>query len=157
MTLEEFTPIVGKLAKQLNKELDADTIVVYYDVMKEFSEEITYAAAAQLARTSKWFPKTSEWRECALLIEQNKRRAELSGPRSWKLECEVCEDTGWIFFWCLGLEVPASDLGRRDETMPVEQCDRDRSHLPHSFVRVCPCRETNRTYQRHHMPAVKAS
>ncbi len=156
MNLDEFAVIFVKLAKQLNREADEETIGVYFDVMKEFQTNITHEAAAQLSRTSKWFPKTSEWRECALLIEQAKRRADLSGPRNWKLECEVCEDTGFIFFWCLGIEVPESDLGRRDETMPVQQCDRDRSHLPHSFVRVCPCRETNRTYQRHHTPAVKA-
>ena len=139
MTLEDFTPIFVKLASQLSKDADADTIRDYFDIMQEFSTATTHEAAAQLSRTAKWFPKTSEWRERGLTIEQDQRRKELAGPRSWKLECETCEDTGWIYFEC-----------------PAQPCDRDRAHYPHNYVRVCPCRTTNRTYQRHHAVAVKA-
>jgi hypothetical protein len=30
-------------------------------------------------------------------------------------------------------------------------CGRTRPHLPHSWTRACPCRATNRTYQRHQL------
>lgn len=144
-TEKEFAIIFARMATQL-RWLDADAAAIqsYYAALKDLPDEIIHASAARIANEPgrKFFPTTGEWREVALLIEQEKRRAEFSGPHSWTEECETCHDTGWEGFDCTG--------GKHGG------CDRDREHLPHHFVRVCPCRPTNRTYQRHQWKAKSA-
>ena len=134
MTLEEFAPVFLRLSNQLGKDADESTIRDYFDVLADLGYDTVFDAAAHLAKTSKWFPKTSEWRDAALTIEQQKRRHDLTGGREWKIECERCDDSGWEYFECPG-----------DET-----CGRTKPHAAHNYVKVCLCRPTNRTYQRHH-------
>ena len=144
-TEHEFGVIFARMAMQL-RWLDADTAAIqsYYVALKDLPDEIVHASAARIANEPgrKFFPTTGEWREVALRIEQDKRRAEFSGPESWTDECATCHDTGWEVFECTG----GVHVG----------CDRPREHRPHDFVRICPCRPTNRTYQRHQWKA-KAS
>jgi hypothetical protein len=134
MIFDEFVPTFHKLAKQLQFDADEDTIRSYFDALSDIQHETVFDAAGRLAKTAKWFPKTSEWRDSSLHIEQEKRRLDLTGGRTWKTECERCEDTGWEYFWCPG-----------DKT-----CSRNKTHLSHSYVRECVCRPNNRTFQRHH-------
>lgn len=53
----------------------------------------------------------------------------------WRDECGACQDTGWELHECHG--------GERGF------CGRRQNHAAHSYVEVCTCRPTNRTYQRH--------
>lgn len=46
--------------------------------------------------------------------------------------CEVCDDSGWQRFECMG----------------GEDCGRRRRHLPHTYARECPCRAINPAYQQ---------
>jgi hypothetical protein len=137
VTLAEFSLLFGKLANQLGKEADEQAVRDYFDALSDLDYSVVFDAAAQLAKSSKWFPKTSEWRDVAFQFEREKRLHDLTGGRDWKIECEHCDDTGWEYFACDG-----------DET-----CGRSNPHLPHNYVRICPCRPTNRTFQRHHQQA----
>lgn len=141
-TEHEFGVIFARMAMQL-RWLDADAAAIqsYYIALKDLPDAIIHASAARIANESgrKYFPTTGEWRQVALTIEQEKRREEFSGPQSWIDECESCHDTGWELFECTG----GAHGG----------CDRPREHRAHDFVRVCQCRPTNRTYQRHQWKA----
>jgi hypothetical protein len=136
-TEKDFAVIFARMAMQL-RWLDADEAAIqsYYIALKDLPEELLHASAKRLANEPgrKYFPTTGEWREIALLIEQDKIRAELAGPRKWILECEQCEDTGWIYHVCT-----------------AHECGRHNPHIvPHNYVEKCFCRPTNRTFQRHH-------
>jgi hypothetical protein len=139
LTADEFATVFGRLASQL-RWLDhrPTDIANYFDALRDLPENIIHESAKRIASQAgrKFFPTTGEWREVALVYESELRRAELSSPRTWENECNDCEDTGWNYYDCPG-----------DVT-----CDRTNPHLPHSYVRPCPCRATNRTYQRHHAP-----
>lgn len=137
-TEKDFAEIFARMALQL-RWLDADETAIrsYYAALRDLPIEILHRSAAKLACEPgrKFFPTTGEWREVALMAQQDDLRAELAGPRrTWVLECEQCEDTGWVYFIC-----------EKDE------CGRYNPHIvPHNFVKPCVCRETNRTFQRHH-------
>ena len=137
MTFDEFSTLFQRLAQQLNHDADAEQIQAYFDALSDLKYEFVHDAAAHIARTVKWFPKTSEWREVALHLEQNKLRSEAAGQRSWQVECDLCDDCGWRAFDCAGDDF----------------CGRPKPHLPHRFVKPCDCRATNHTFQRHHQQA----
>jgi hypothetical protein len=49
------------------------------------------------------------------------------------VECANCDDSGWVRFECAGAD-----------------CGRHRRHQQHEYVRPCPCRPMNRTFQARH-------
>lgn len=139
VSASEFASIFAKMASQLRwLDYRATDTANYYDALRDLPIALLHESAKQLAMQAnrKFFPTTAEWRGKALDIEGEQRRAAIVGERIWKTECDTCEDTGWEYFWCPG-----------DQT-----CDRQKTHLPHNYVRACVCRATNATYQRHHAP-----
>ena len=137
VTEKDFAQVFAPLAVQL-RWLDADeaAILSYHKALCDIPISVLSRSAMRLAneRGRKFFPTTGEWRDVALVIQQEDLRAEFSGQRSWKDECDDCRDTGWQTLECTGLN---------------GGCDRAHEHPAHDYVRVCPCRPTNRTYQRH--------
>ena len=99
MTLQEFGNVFGALAVQLHKtDVDAPTIRLYFEALKDVELEFVTMAAQRLAGTAEWFPKTSEWRETARRIEAE-RTTELRERLRKRAEplCLACGDTGWEF------------------------------------------------------------
>ena len=97
MTLQAFASLFAELAIQL-RQTDADeaTIRVYYEALKDVEFEFLEMAADRLARSSEWFPKTSEWRAMAVKVEAEKREAQRALLRKLPAPlCLVCADTGW--------------------------------------------------------------
>lgn len=135
-TATEFGAIFSRLARQLRWHdfTPADT-TVFFETLNDLPLAIVHESAKRIANEPgrKYFPTTGEWREHALEYEQELRRKLASDKREWVTECLECDDTGWQFYECTGDNF----------------CGRQQKHLAHRFVRICPCRETNRTYQRH--------
>lgn len=108
---------------------------VYFDALKDIATESVEGAAAQLAKSAQWFPKVSEWRESARLYRRGvevKMLPTASRAEEWRHECDFCEDTGWTY-----------DGGKTLHEVVLSAYEgRPRMHR-------CPCRATNRTYQRH--------
>ena len=78
--------------------MDADeaTIHGYYAALKDVEFEFLAMAAQRLARSSEWFPKTSEWRTMAVKIEAELRDAQRALLRRLPEPlCLECSDTGW--------------------------------------------------------------
>lgn len=97
MTLSQFSEIFALLAVQL-RQTDADeaTIRAYFETLKDIEPEYLAMAATEMARTSEWFPKTSEWRRAASKIKYTRteqQRAMLAGLA--EPLCLACSDTGW--------------------------------------------------------------
>ena len=139
LTEKDFGGIFSRLAIQL-RWLDADVAAIqsYYAVLSDLLPDFILRSAQTLAqeRGRKFFPTTGEWRDVALRLEQDDRRAEYYAKQFvWTVECTACEDVGWELFWC--------------EAGATASCGRRQPHAPHRFVRICPCRATNATYQRH--------
>jgi hypothetical protein len=126
----------------------------------------------------KFFPTTGEWRAAAETAYQHQLREAVKPARSepWRVECDACDDCGWTSHDCDGgasawpeqgsaLEVgtkttnPAINRKNAGRTYRAEPrtttkpraivCGRTEPHQPHTFSKVCGCRATNRTYQRH--------
>lgn len=137
MTFQEFAPIYLALSRSLqHTKADPEEITAYFHVLETFETPHVGRAALALARDGgrRFFPTTSEWAEKAAAAAADTRSHELAEPRTWKTECERCDDTGWAREECPGTEI----------------CGRRHGHQPHAVVRACPCRLTNRTYRRHH-------
>lgn len=146
MTEREFGNVFATLAIQL-RWMDADVVAVksYYEALKDLPLEAVQASAAEIARTgyldekgehrTRFFPTSADWRTVAQKATVDVFRKALPAVRDepWRVECEACDDTGWELFECTGDAF----------------CGRQKTHAAHTFVRVCPCRPTNRTYQRH--------
>lgn len=97
MTLGQFSEIFALLAVQL-RQTDADeaTIRAYFEALKDVEPEYLAMSATEMARTSEWFPKTSEWRRAADKVKRE--RAERQRALLRDLEsplCLSCSDTGW--------------------------------------------------------------
>ena len=106
---------------------------VYFEGLSDFGIEAIEAAAHELERQAKWFPKVSEWRDVAERARNIRALAAVStDQRVWHAECDACDDTGWEILTCSGRV----------------QCGREKEHAAHDYAVPCPCRPTNRTYQR---------
>jgi len=113
---------------------------IYWDGLDDLPIEGVAAAADVLAKSSQWFPKVAEWREAARTHQlEGLLRLPPGRDDEWKNECEACEDTGWQTKTCDPTTTPT--CGR-----PV----RGAHQHAHTYAVPCPCRATNRTYQRHH-------
>jgi hypothetical protein len=91
VTLPAFAEIFALLAVQL-RQTDADEALIrgHHEGLQDLEPELLKAAAARLARTAEWFPKTSEWRAAAEAIRRERRRpagalAEGSTAALWRL------------------------------------------------------------------------
>lgn len=140
MSYADFAKVFGVLAVQLRAtDVDATTIRAYFHVLKDQALEAIQRSAAALAREPgrKFFPTTAEWLTAA--VESNARvfREHLLSARDepWRLDCERCEDTGWTLHTCDGDDF----------------CGRQKKHYAHDLAKVCACRPTNRTWQRHNV------
>lgn len=96
MTLQEFAPIFGELAIQL-RQTDADEVTIrsYFDAMKDLELEFVAMSAKVLARTTEWFPKTSEWIAAAGKVEHERTEELRARLRNLPTQCSACDDTGW--------------------------------------------------------------
>lgn len=179
MTTREFGVVFAKLAMQLRAtDVDEATIRSYFEALSDLPLEAVRMAQEAFSREPgrKWLPTSAEWRERALGASQAQLRKALPSGRTepWRVECESCEDTGWIF----GLECDGGaaqwpeqqpkelrgDQTRKGNRTPVgyrafprdtqaprsATCGNPHPHAPHSYTRACGCRASNRTYLRHH-------
>ena len=139
-TDEEFVVVFNRLAVALREQQDETGITqgVYYDALKDLPLKAIDLGAVALTKQMdrRFFPTTAEWRTAAERAHQELLRAAVQPARvePWHHECDRCHDTGWI----QRLECDGSDY-----------CGRKPGHGSHTFTRMCPCRPTNRTYQRH--------
>lgn len=97
MTSGLFLELFRTLAIQLrDKQTTPANGLSYYQALKDLDIELVQMAATDLAKTSEWFPKTSEWRRAALRIEKDRTRAlEQDLRRLQQPLCGECQDTGW--------------------------------------------------------------
>lgn len=139
MTEQQFGVVFAKLAIQL-RWTDADTAAIqsYYEALKDVSLEAVQASALRFAQEPgrKWFPTTGEWVATAQQVQTEalKRAVKPARDEPWHVECEACQDTGFV----QGLVCEGTAA-----------CGRPQIHTPHPYVRMCPCRPTNRTFLRH--------
>jgi hypothetical protein len=143
MTEREFGVVFAKLANQLgSRDVDLATIQSYYEALQDLPLEGVRQAATAFSRERgrRWLPGSPEWREKVEEVQRETLRQVVQPTRekAWQSECEDCGDTGWV----MGLECDGRGSAGRG-------CDRDTAHRPHTFTRVCPCRLSNRTWQRH--------
>lgn len=137
MTEQQFGLLFAKLAIQL-RWTDADTASVqsYYEALKDFPLAVLERTARAFATEHgrKWFPTTAEWHEAAQEVQMAALRKAVQPARDepWHYDDPACQDTGWCSHECDGT-----------------QCGRQFPHAPHSYVTLCLCRPTNRTYTRH--------
>lgn len=125
-------------------DADASMQRIYWDALKDMELPAIEQSAAHLAQSAQWFPKVAEWREAARAAKLTAQIKALPAGREepWHSECAACDDTGWEFRTCY----PGTG-----NTCGRQRCEQEGKE--HDYTVRCPCRETNRTYQRHHGPA----
>lgn len=138
MSLQEFSAVFSLLAVQLRAtDTDEATIRGYFLALQDVPLQAVAASAQTFAREPgrRFFPTTAEWFQVAHDANVDALRKALPAARetAWQHDCDICEDTGWEPFECRG-----------DST-----CGRSRPHAAHHYVRPCPCRPVNSTWQRH--------
>lgn len=135
-----FLAVFNRLAVALREAPDETGVTqgIYFDALKDLPVTAVEAGAVALMREPgrRFFPTTAEWRTAAEKAHVDLLRQAVQSDREepWKVECDRCEDTGWV-------------LSRQCEG--DNYCGREKKHAPHTFTKPCPCRPTNRTYQRH--------
>lgn len=138
VTEQAFGAIFARLAIQLGwRDADLASIQSYYAALGTFPRVVLETTAQVFATEHgrRFFPSTAEWHEAATQARDRQMRQSLTLGRAepWREDCAACGDTGWVCHECDGTAL----------------CGRPKAHAPHTYVTVCPCRPTNRTYQRH--------
>lgn len=134
-----FLQVFNRLCVALREAQDDTGVTqgVYFEALKDLPIAALEGGASALMKEPgrRFFPTTAEWRTAAEKAQgqQFKQAVQVEPGREWVTECLHCDDTGWERFECTGDRF----------------CGRERKHAPHSFVRVCSCRPTNRTWARH--------
>jgi hypothetical protein len=143
-----FAQTMNRLSVALReKDPDAVQMRVYFEALQPIPIEAVEASALEIAqrgvldektgqRRRGFFPTSAQWYDAAQLAMKDYLRKALPPVRSepWRYDCVLCDDTGWEYFSCSGDSL----------------CGRTTTHAAHPYVRPCPCRATNPTYQRHH-------
>ncbi len=135
----DFLRVFNRLAVALREPVDDSgvTQACYFEALADLPVAALEAGAAALMREAgrKFFPTSGEWRGRAEEAQRAQLRAALPAGREepWHFDCLACLDTGWEERTCDGSSL----------------CGRQKKHPLHSYVRVCTCRPTNRTFQRH--------
>jgi hypothetical protein len=116
-------------------EVTSDMKRAYYDGLSDLPIEAIEKSAIQLAKSAKWFPKVSEWRETVRsyhkLVDNQALVPAEQRDQQWRHECEYCEDGGWCY-----------EGGKTLHEVVMSGYEgRPRMH-------ACVCRATNHTYQR---------
>ncbi len=123
---------------------------LYAKALEDLPIEAIEDAAIHVARTAKWFPKTSEWHKVAAESVSVRFRKALGHVREepWHEEHPRagggCGDTGWRQRTCTA-----------DERCGRDFCKRLGEDYTHSYVTVCDCRAWNGTWQRNHQVITK--
>lgn len=118
-------------------EIDGAMHGIYFDALRDLPIEAVEAAVLPLSRVPGFgFVRTTEWHQAAerAQVEQTLRALPPGREEPWQFECAYCEDTGWEERQCDGGRV----------------CGRPKEHPAHTFATACSCRDSNRTFQRHH-------
>jgi hypothetical protein len=120
---------------------------IYFEGLKDLELGPVADAAGALAKSAKFFPKVSEWRDAARIQTVATLKALGDGRETpWQDECGACSDTGWEERRCYP--------GTRN-TCGRKKCEQERAE--HFYAIVCTCRPNNRTYARHHTLGNQAS
>jgi len=114
----------------------------YWATLSDCEQADVIDSGLTLRRTAggEWPPSASTWHQAAKALERDRRlhdTIELGREQFWKAECHDCDDTGWQVHDCTA----ANRCGR-----PV--CGQMAEAHTHTYATACPCRPTNRTYQR---------
>jgi hypothetical protein len=134
----EFLQVFNRLCVGLRETQDdsGTTQMIYFEALRDLPIAALRGGADALMREPgrRFFPTTAEWRTAATQAHRELLRHAVAPAREqpWTVECEACEDTGWVLRACPGDAV----------------CGRERAHGAHGYATVCPCRPHNRTYQR---------
>jgi len=140
-TEADFLAVFNRLCVALRETQDDTGITqgVYWDALHDLPLAALETGANVLMRQQgrRFFPTTAEWRSEAEKAAYAELKKAVSGGRDepWKHECQDCEDSGWV----RGLTCDGGTT-----------CGRKNKHMPHDYTLACPCRQTNRTYRRHH-------
>ena len=116
---------------------------IYFNGLQDLEIEAIVAAAGEMAKTAQWFPKVAEWRAAAKVAKVALIKALPEGrEQPWEDECGACLDTGWEERRCY--PGTANNCGRM-------KCVNGSNRPEHKYTTACACRQTNRTYARHHI------
>lgn len=138
---QAFAQAFNRLAVALrlpSAEVDPAMQRIYFDALHDLPIAAVDAAVMPLQRVQGYgFPSTARWHEQAEIqrVEQTLKALPPAREEPWSEECSYCSDTGWEDRTCDGEH---------------RQCGRAKVHPAHSYATPCSCRDTNRTFARHH-------
>jgi hypothetical protein len=72
----------------------------------------------------------------------------LKPARDWRYYCEDCSDSGWLTFYCLGVDDELGEKRYRRPWVLTRLCGEHRAHVGHEFADRCPCASSNPDVQR---------
>jgi hypothetical protein len=162
MTIADFATVIGTLAVATGKELDNETVDVYFAALKDVPLETLQAATGRLVNSSRFFPSVGEIRASCDRVRAGKAFTTFippalpSGalrdddPRLW-YACTTCQDSGWASHWCPGsVNAQPKDHEVFQSIRPCgsHACARfGKQGYGHEFMVRCGCYHANRVIQ----------
>lgn len=129
MTLQDWTPLYGRLCAGLSRKETPAQLRAYFDALSEFQTHVV-AEAVKVACSRVWpptRPAAADVREIAIGIRRNHLV-----PAS---ACDVCHGDLFTVAWCEGWRsVPG---GKAEPVNRQALCERDFPHRSHENAHFC--------------------
>jgi hypothetical protein len=158
MSREDFAVVLGTLAVATNKELDAETVEVYFAGLCDVPLETLQAGVRRVLNGARFFPSVGEIRaSCDRVKAQGGFQPftppkQIAGtlrdddPRLW-YACPICHDEGWAPHWCVGsvnAQPRFPDSWQSIGTCGSYACAKfGAKGYGHHYVQRCKCVPTN--------------
>jgi hypothetical protein len=147
---QAFTSLFTRVARSFNKKPDPLQCESYFSDLEDIPLAVVEAAADQLRRTARFFPKVVEWRTAAqkvhkpLPITRPEPVVEADGTVVETVYCADCDDTGWRPD--CGCPLASLAIGHKCLAHPYVRF----GNVYPNPVRACACRPHNPAWQAQH-------
>jgi hypothetical protein len=162
---EQFALLLGTLAVSKQRDIDDETLEVYWADLHSIPFPILQAAIGRLIQApGGWLPSIGDIRgacdrerpRSSVMLGTDDLRKLLphvatlpdDDPRTWHA-CSTCQDTGWAELWCPApSNTPAPEAHTFVRIEPCGRCRTLGANYPgHVYVQRCVCYATNRVIQ----------
>jgi hypothetical protein len=128
-----FGQALVSMGELYNEPVSDERAELFLRLVEQLPFDASMQALVYHGQSSKFFPRPADLRDRIESEAARELQKALPPVRDWAVDCQACDDVGWQEKTCDGSLM----------------CGRLTPHAEHRFVVPCPCRPTNRTYQRH--------
>jgi hypothetical protein len=133
--IDAFTLIYKRVGNLFSRKFEPEQCAEYFKALLEIPLTVVDAAASEVCKSSRYWPKPVDWRDAAAKLDRptpgfakERWATTASGERVATYVCLKCCDTGWrpecgCEFEAVNGKCPTHGTGSSASRMPVQHCE----------------------------------